>query len=72
MDFENTSRIPFESTCDPNEQIREHIAAIQFVKHFVPTADSIDIDDPNFDRDLIGSGVGVRPVNQSGHFRDVG
>jgi hypothetical protein len=48
------------------------MAAIQFVKHFVPTADTIDVDDPNFDRDLSWPGFSVRLVNQSGRFRVAG
>jgi hypothetical protein len=34
----NTSRTPFENAGKPDQQIGYHIAAIQFVKHFVPAA----------------------------------
>jgi len=34
----NTSRTPFVNTGNPNNQIRNHSAAIYFVKHFLPTA----------------------------------
>jgi hypothetical protein len=61
-----------ENAGKPDRQIREHVAAIQFVQHFVPSADTINVDDPNFDRDLSWPSVSVRPVNQSGRFRAVG
>jgi hypothetical protein len=33
-----SSRCPFQDAGNPDEQICEDVAAIQFVEHFVPTA----------------------------------